>query len=246
MIAFSFSSTIGASTVSFTHGGSAAECYQQGSASGSARTSITGALNSILFVCPLYGASTFVFTKDAGVGAGTPTLTFYVSMSGQVPDEKRYVTEWTNGSSPTTTTVGSPKELRTPEGQSAVTLDHPRRFHCAFSSTATTSTIIGGCIGAAATLAAPGAGVSYYIERLDWSSSIISTTANFMLIHYGTGGTCGSGTTAIYRGYISAAFMPNNPAPFIKPIKVAANNEVCFVHASAGTRLINITGYIAP
>lgn len=110
-------------------------------------------------------------------------------------------------------------------------------IRCTITSTATTSTVVTGC-------SAPGAAVSIYISSLQWSSSIISTTANFMRIQSGTGGTCGTATTVLHDSYALA--FTTVPIVFEQPIKLTANHELCFIHAAAGTRLVNIQGYIAP
>jgi hypothetical protein len=124
--------------------------------------------------------------------------------------------------------------------------DHPNRFHCAMTSTAVASTLITGCIGAGGTTAAsPGAGLSRYITDIDYNSSIISTTANFMTLQYGTGTNCGTGTVVIWRSGNSAAFLPVIK-PLTRAIKVGAATDLCFLHPGAGTRLINVTGFIAP
>lgn len=116
--------------------------------------------------------------------------------------------------------------------------DHPSRVNCNITSTETTSTTITGCT-------APAAGLSIYIQSLQWSSSIISTTTNFMTIQDGTGGNCGANVTVHYRGYIPAAFNSVN-INFIPPIKVDAASEVCLLHPGAGTRLVSLQGWIAP
>lgn len=116
--------------------------------------------------------------------------------------------------------------------------DHPNRIACNITSTATTSTLVTGCT-------APGAGLSIYLTALQWSSSIISTTTNFMTIQDGTGGNCGANVTVHYRGFIPAAFNSQNIV-FQTPIKADANSEICFLHPGAGTRLVSIQGFIAP
>jgi len=116
--------------------------------------------------------------------------------------------------------------------------DHPNRVACVVSSTATTSAIVTGC-------SAPGAGLSIYITSLQWHSSIISTTTNFMTIQSGTGGTCGASIDVLYRGYSAPAFSNTNIV-FQTPIKAPANEEICLLHPGAGTRLVNIQGFIAP
>lgn len=117
-------------------------------------------------------------------------------------------------------------------------VDHPTRTACNVSSTATTSAIVTGCL-------APGAGLSIYITSLQWSSSIISTTTNFMTIQSGTGGNCGASVDVLYRGYQATA-LGNTNVVFQTPIKVPASEEVCLLHPGAGTRLVSIQGFIAP
>lgn len=247
MIAITWSATLGASTVTPRTAANALACYSLGSSSVGYRTTWTGAVNGVTWVCPLYGADVVTLTKDVGVGAGSSTVTFYVSMSGSTPaDDVRPVTEWVNGASPSSVLAGSPKVLRTPEGITAVTIDHPRRFSCSMSSTATTSTVITGCFGSVSTMVAPGAGLAFYITSYSWGSSIISTTTNFMTLQYGTGGTCGTGTAPFHRGFIPAAFNTLVPDIGDVPIRAGTNAEVCFLHPGAGTRFINIRGYVAP
>lgn len=116
--------------------------------------------------------------------------------------------------------------------------DHPNRIACNVLSTATTSTIVTGC-------SAPGAGLSIYLTSLQWHSSIISTTTNFMTIQSGTGGNCGASVDVLYRGYAQVAFS-GREAVFQTPIKAPANEEICLLHPGAGTRLVSIQGFIAP
>lgn len=117
-------------------------------------------------------------------------------------------------------------------------LDHPARINCTINSTATTSTLVTGC-------SAPGASLSIYITALSWYSSIISSTTNFMTIQSGTGGNCGASVDILYRGFAQVAFS-GREVVFQTPIKVPANEEVCLLHPGAGTRLVNIQGFIAP
>jgi hypothetical protein len=111
-------------------------------------------------------------------------------------------------------------------------------FNCGMASTATASTVVTGC-------GAPGVGLARYITDISYNSSIISTTANFMTLQYGTGTACGTGTAVVYRQANSVAFLPVSEH-FNTPIKLGANADLCFLHPGAGTRLINIQGYIAP
>lgn len=157
------------------------------------------------------------------------------------------IESWTDGSSPSAVTSGNQSRvLGDPEGRAAVNTSHPRSFSCAMTSTATTSTVITTCTGAVSTLAAPGAGLRIYITGFEYSSSIISTTTNFMTLRTGTGGTCGTATTSLWVGSNVAAFSPRDPNLGNVPLRGATNAEVCFIHPGAGTRWINVRGYVAP
>lgn len=123
-------------------------------------------------------------------------------------------------------------------GVPSVSIRHPNAILCYISSTATTSTVVTGC-------SAPGAGLSIYITAVYTASSIATTTTNFTRIQYGTGGTCGTGTTGIFDEYAAAAFGSAG-LTFGTAVKIPANNEVCFVNPGVGTRVVTITGFIAP
>ena len=108
-------------------------------------------------------------------------------------------------------------------------------FNCTMISTATALTELTNC--AALTRG------SYYITKINWSSSIISTTTNFMTVQSGTGSACATATTTHYAGFISAAF-DSVDVVYPTPIKVPALHALCFVHPGAGTRNVNISGFI--
>jgi len=107
-------------------------------------------------------------------------------------------------------------------------------FNCTIISTATALTEVTGC-------AAPTAG-SRYITKIAWSSSIISTTTNFMLIQSGTGTNCASATASLYAGFALAFTSTEVVLP--TPVKATALHAICFVHPGAGTRNVNIQGFI--
>lgn len=125
------------------------------------------------------------------------------------------------------------------EGQLLVRTDHPFRVNCNMLSTATTLTEITGC-------AAPGAGISYYITDIQFSSSVAGGTAadSHFTVKYGTGANCGTGTTTVWR-LLTPANTPG-VASFQTPIKIPANNAVCFIFSGAGTRTVNVLGFKAP
>ena len=120
--------------------------------------------------------------------------------------------------------------------------DHPNRIRCATAavSTATTITALGGsCV-------APGAGLSIYITDISFSTSAAAGTAadSFPTLKYGTGGTCGTGTTVVWGALTTAnSTVVNN---LTTPIKIPANSEVCWMMSTAGSKFIVLTGYIAP
>lgn len=107
-------------------------------------------------------------------------------------------------------------------------------------STATTIQAVGGsCV-------APGAGLSVYITDIEFGSSAASGTAadSFPTLKSGTTGTCGTGTAVIWQGLSTAnsTIVVN----LSQPIKVAANSEVCWIMTTAGSKTIQLHGYIAP
>jgi hypothetical protein len=119
--------------------------------------------------------------------------------------------------------------------------DHPNRIRCTVNaSTATILTAMGG------SCATPGAGLSLYITDIHFSTSAAAGTAadSFPTLKYGTGGTCGSGTV-IFWGALTGA-NTTVVDDLTTPIKIPANNEVCFMMSTAGTKNVVLTGYIAP
>ena len=108
------------------------------------------------------------------------------------------------------------------------------------SSTATTLTAVGG------SFVAPGASLSIYITDISFSSSAAAGTAadSYPTLKYGTGGTCGTGTTITWGALVTA--NGNVTVNLSAPIKIPANNEVCWIMSTAGTKVININGFIAP
>lgn len=119
--------------------------------------------------------------------------------------------------------------------------DHPNRISCTvIVSTATTVQAVGGsCV-------APGAGLSIYITDIEFGSSAASGVAadSFPTLKSGTGGTCGAATAVIWQA-LSAA-NTTQVANYTVPIKVTANNELCWIMTTAGSKTLKIQGFIAP
>lgn len=149
---------------------------------------------------------------------------------------------WTDGTNPTATTAGRvTRLLTTTDGRLVTTTDHPKRFSCTVvNSTATILTAFGG------SCAAPGAGLSLYITDVMASASAAATTTTdqYLTLKSGTGGSCGTATAVVWASFNLA----NDPVAqsFSTPIKVAANSELCWMHAAAGNKTYVVNGYIAP
>lgn len=118
--------------------------------------------------------------------------------------------------------------------------DNANRFHCVVAvSTATTIQAVGGsCV-------APGAGQSLYITDVFFSASAAGIAADaFPTIKSGTGGTCGSATAVVWQALTAAAIVAVDNRS--TPIKITANNELCWISSTAGSKTVQISGFIAP
>lgn len=111
----------------------------------------------------------------------------------------------------------------------------------ATASTATTLTAFGG------SCAAPGASLSLYITDITSSTNAAGIAADsYNTVKFGTGGTCGTGTTVLYAAMTAAAAQATVSDHFTTPLKVTANNELCWINSTAGTKDFTISGFIAP
>lgn len=119
--------------------------------------------------------------------------------------------------------------------------DHPGRIRCTVAvSTATTVQAVGGsCV-------APGATSSIYITDVKFGTSAAAGTAadSFPTLKSGTGGTCGAATAVVWQALTAAnTTVVDN---LTQPIKLTANHELCWIMTTAGSKTIDIVGYIAP
>ena len=123
--------------------------------------------------------------------------------------------------------------------------DHPNRIRCTSGSplavsTATTLTVLNGC-------AAPGASLSIYITDITFASDAQAIAADaFPTLKYGTGGACGTGTAVFWGAFGAAATQMTITQSFTVPIKIPANNEVCWINSTAGSKVVALHGFIAP
>lgn len=120
---------------------------------------------------------------------------------------------------------------------------HPNRygFNCVVTvSTATTLQAVGG------SCAAPTAGLSLYITDVSFGTSAAAGTAadSFPTLKSGTGSTCGTGTAVVWQGLTTAnsTIVDNRTTP----IKVAAASDLCWIMSTAGSKTLQISGFIAP
>lgn len=118
--------------------------------------------------------------------------------------------------------------------------DHPNAIRCTVTvSTATTIQAVGG------SCAAPGAGLSLYLTDILFGASAAGIGADaFPTLKYGTGGTCGTGTTVFWGALTAAAIVATDNRSI--PIKIPANNEVCWISSTAGSKFLVLGGFIAP
>lgn len=116
------------------------------------------------------------------------------------------------------------------------------RIHCVVTiSTATTLTAV------PAPCTAPGAGLSLYITDILFSTNAGAIAADsFNTLKYGTGGTCGTGTTVVWGAMATAAVQTTVVQNLGTAIKIPANNELCWINSTAGSKFLTIDGYIAP
>lgn len=127
-----------------------------------------------------------------------------------------------------------------PYGIPFVRLDHLNRFTCIqVTSTATILTLIPTCT-------APGASLSRYVTDVTYSSNVNAIGADaFPTLKYGTGGACGTGTV-IFWGRLTAVANFSDHETFVTPFKIPANNEICWMTTSVGSKFVIVNGYIAP
>ena len=112
---------------------------------------------------------------------------------------------------------------------------HKDGFNCVVAvSTATTLT---------AACPAIAGNRAMFITDIEFGSTVISTaTADaFPTLKYGTGTTCGTGTTVFWQGQ-SLAFT-TIVSNLQTPIKIPKGNDVCFIHSGTGSKTVQIHGF---
>lgn len=111
-------------------------------------------------------------------------------------------------------------------------------FRCTVTvSTATTITALGGDCAAVP-------GQALYITDILFASNAGAIAADsFDTLKYGTGTTCGTGTTVFWGAMATAATQNTVIQSFRTPLKLPANVDVCWINSTAGSKFLVVSGY---
>lgn len=128
------------------------------------------------------------------------------------------------------------------EGRLMVTTYHPNRGTAGYNAIAASLTQI---------VAAPGAGLSIYIDALYVQTT--TTTSGTYSFQSGTGSNCGTGTAAVFPVSGTSNRFNSPPttgamAPLIMPtpLKLAANTALCVIGVATNTQSGQVIYHIAP
>ena len=134
------------------------------------------------------------------------------------------------------------------EGQLQVRDYHPNRVHCVSENSTATGLTIPTTVSPSAGCGAPGASLSIYVTDVTFSSSAaagIGANEQMQLVA-GTQTTtvCDTGPVILWSSFNAAndSVAPN----FRQPLKLPANNQLCWRHAIAGSKSVVVQGFIAP
>jgi hypothetical protein len=107
-------------------------------------------------------------------------------------------------------------------------------------STATTITAVGGSCAARP-------GFTLWVTDVLFATNAGGIAADsFNTLKYGTGTTCGTGTTVFWGAMTTAATQTTVFHHFTTPIRLPANVDVCWINSTAGSKFLVITGYYTP
>lgn len=107
-------------------------------------------------------------------------------------------------------------------------------------STATTITAVGGDCAAKPNL-------SLFVTDILFATNAGGIAADsFDTLKYGTGTTCGTGTTVFWGAMTTAATQTTVFHHFTTPIRLPQNVDVCWINSTAGSKFLVITGYYTP
>jgi hypothetical protein len=83
-----------------------------------------------------------------------------------------------------------------------------------------------------------------YITDIEFGSSAAAATFSadtFPTLKYGTGSTCGTGTTVFWQAMIGATGQVTSN--LVTPIKIPKGNDVCWIMSTAGSKTLQIHGF---
>lgn len=107
-------------------------------------------------------------------------------------------------------------------------------------STATTIQAVGGDCAAKP-------GFTLYVTDILFATNAGAIAADsFPTLKYGTGTTCGTGTTVFWGALTTAATQATVIQTFATPIRLPLNVDVCWIDSTAGSKFLVITGYYTP
>lgn len=107
-------------------------------------------------------------------------------------------------------------------------------------STATTITAVGGSCAARP-------GLRLWVTDISFSASASGVAADsFNTLKYGTGTTCGTGTTVFWGAFTPAAAQDLAIQSFATPIALPTGVDVCWINSTAGSKFLVITGFYTP
>lgn len=107
-------------------------------------------------------------------------------------------------------------------------------------STATSLTAVGGdCV------AHPGLSLNI-TDILSVTNAAGIAADSYNTLKYGTGTTCGTGTTVFWFAYTTAATQATVVDNRVTPIRLPPNVDVCWINSTAGSKAWVITGFYAP
>lgn len=90
-----------------------------------------------------------------------------------------------------------------------------------------------------------------YITDILVSTNATAIAADsFLTIKYGTGTTCGTGTTIVWGAITGNGTFTTASAAltqsFKTPIRIPPNTDLCWIGSTAGSKFIVVNGYTAP
>ena len=69
---------------------------------------------------------------------------------------------------------------------------------------------------------------------------------SFNTLKYGTGTTCGTGTTVLWGAFTAAATQATNVMHFVTPLKLPQNVDLCWINSTAGSKFLVLSGFLSP